>query len=392
MHDPVTLSRQPTEPFGGDLAAALIRAVTVFALLYLFLTGIKGLGDGFRSLGSDILNTFFASTSNPLIGLMIGILATTLVQSSSVSTSLIVALVAAPEDPLPIVNAVPMIMGANIGTTVTNTIVSLAHMGRRDEFRRAFAIATCHDFFNFITVAILLPLELATHFLTRSATWLAAHLGGFGGIEYESPFKASLGLVLKPVKGLTHIVTDSELVQAILLIAVSVAIILVALFTLVKVLKSLVQSKVEVFINKALGSSLVLGVIIGIVVTVSVQSSSITTSLLVPLGGAGIITLRQAFPITVGANIGTTVTALLANLAVSGVNATAGLTIALVHLLFNLSGTMMILPVPWIREIPLNAARSLANIAVESRRWAVLYVMLLFYGVPALLAFWNKIF
>ena len=275
---------------------------------------------------------------------------------------------------------------------MTNTIVSLAHMGRRDEFVRAFSIATCHDFFNFMTVAVLLPLELATGFLRKTATYLATSLGGIGGIEYESPLKNSLKIALKPVKELIHLLTQSERAQAVLLIIVSGVLIVGALLLVVKMLRSLVQSKVEVYITKALGSGVVLGVVIGIIATIAVQSSSITTSLLVPLGGAGVITLRQAFPITVGANIGTTVTALLATMAVSGENASAGLTIALVHLLFNMIGTLAILPFPRIRDIPLVLARRLALVAVESRKWAVVYVMLLFYGVPALLAFLNRVF
>ena len=135
-------------------------AVTVLVLLFVFLVGIKGMGDGFKLLGEDVLDSFFRATSNPFMGLIVGLLATTLVQSSSVSTAMIVGLVASPENPLPIANAIPMVMGANIGTTVTNTIVSLAHMGRREEFQRAFSVATCHDFFNFIAVAVFLPLEI----------------------------------------------------------------------------------------------------------------------------------------------------------------------------------------------------------------------------------------
>jgi sodium-dependent phosphate cotransporter len=122
-----------------------------------------------------------------------------------------------------------------------------------------------------------------------------------------------------------------------------------------------------------------------------VQSSSITTSLLVPLAGAGLITLTQAFPITIGANLGTTVTALLAALAVTGPNARWGITIALVHLLFNLSATLVIFPYQRIRNIPLAAARRLAAVAVRSRRWALLYVTILFYGIPALFALLNRL-
>ena len=108
-----------------------MRGLLVVALLYLFLVGVNGLGSGFRALGEGVLDSFFAATENPFAGLMIGILATTLVQSSSVTSAMIVGLVAAPENPIPVANAVPMIMGANIGTTVTNTIAALAHMGRK---------------------------------------------------------------------------------------------------------------------------------------------------------------------------------------------------------------------------------------------------------------------
>jgi sodium-dependent phosphate cotransporter len=131
--------------------------------------------------------------------------------------------------------------------------------------------------------------------------------------------------------------------------------------------------------------------LVGLVVTAMVQSSSITTSLLVPLAGAGLITLRQAFPVTLGANVGTTVTALLAALAVSGVNASAGITIALVHLIFNLSGILLIFPIEHFRRIPLSAAQWLANTAAESRRWALAYVAVLFYGLPALFALMNNV-
>ncbi len=368
----------------------LARVLTVLALLFIFLLGVNGLGDAFKSLGRGLLDSFFQATENPFMGLMVGILATTLVQSSSVSTSLIVGLVAAPENALPIANAVPMIMGANIGTTVTNTIVSLAHMGRRDEFYRAFSVATVHDFFNYMAVAALLPLEMATGYLQKSATWLSSSLTGFGGVEYDSPIKGVLKAALKPIKGAIHAVGDSERLQAVLLILVSGLLIYFALMFLVKVMRGAMSSRVETMVSRGLYTSPIVAMILGVVVTVMVQSSSITTSLLVPLAGAGLITLGQAFPITIGANIGTTITAFLAALAVTGPNALAGLTIAVVHLLFNVSATALIYPVKRIREIPLNAARRLARIAVKSKTMAIAYILILFYGLPALFALLNR--
>ena len=106
------------------------RVFAILGLLFVFLMGVRGLGGGFRLLGEDLIQSFFAATENPFIGLVVGLFATTLVQSSSVTTSMIVGMVAAPENPLPLANAVPMVMGANIGTTVTSTIVSLAHLGQ----------------------------------------------------------------------------------------------------------------------------------------------------------------------------------------------------------------------------------------------------------------------
>ncbi|MEJ2312568.1 MAG: hypothetical protein P8Y11_09245 [Gemmatimonadales bacterium] len=71
--------------------------------------------------------------------------------------------------------------------------------------------------------------------------------------------------------------------------------------------------------------------------------------------------------------------------------ASAAITIALVHLLFNVTATVLIYPVPAIRGIPLTAARKLAEAAVRSRRWALGYVIGLFYGLPALFAILDQL-
>ena len=106
---------------------------------------------------SELLN-------NPVVGVMIGVLVTVLVQSSSTSTTIIVGLVAAN---VPVKTAIPMIMGSNIGTSVTNTIVSFTQMSDRNEFRRAFACATVHDMFNWLSVFILVTVEVCTGYLEK---------------------------------------------------------------------------------------------------------------------------------------------------------------------------------------------------------------------------------
>ena len=383
---------QPPEPVRRWLEHPLVRLLTVVLLLYLFLVGVNGLGSGFKLLSRDLVGSFFAATENPFIGLMVGILATTMMQSSSVTTALVVGLVAAPENPLPVANAIPMVMGANIGTTVTNTIASLAHLGWREDFRRAFAVATCHDFFNYLAVLVLLPLELLTGFLGRSAAFLSGLLGDLGGAEYESPIKGAIKAGSEPIQRAVEALTPSVGWAATVYIVVSAAIIFASLMAIVSVMRRTMHSRVERLVSRAFENNAIIAMAVGLIATVMVQSSSITTSLLVPLAGAGILTLPQAFPITLGSNIGTTVTALLAALAATGANAAAGLTIALVHLLFNLSGILLVYPVPRVRRIPLDAARKLADIAVRSKALAILYVLVLFYALPALFAVLGRTF
>ena len=367
------------------------RALTVLLLLFGFLVGVKALGAGFKLLGGDAIDAIFAATANPFMGLIVGILATTVVQSSSVTTAMIVGLVAAPEAALPMSNAVPMIMGANIGTTVTATLVALAHMGRREEFERAFPVAVCHDVFNYLTVLILLPLEMATGYLRRAAETLADVLQGVVGFDYDSPFADALSAAVVPIEFIVAQLFEVSQVQGVAIILVSGGIIFTSLFLLVKVMRSLVRTRVEGLVTNALGSSAVLAILVGVTVTVMVQSSSITTSLLVPLGAAGLLRLEQALPITIGANIGTTITALLAALAGSGANAGFGLQIALVHFMFNLTGLVVIYPLKVTRNIPLRGARYLTTLALRSRRLTLLWVAILFYGVPALLLFVDRV-
>ena len=380
-----------TSPEKPELTSVIRRILSVVFLLFVFLLGVKGLGDGFKLFGTDFLDSFFSLTANPFVGIFVGVLATTLVQSSSVSTSMIVGLVAAPENPLPLANAVPMIMGANIGTTVTNSIVSLAHMGRRDEFERAFSVAACHDFFNILAVMVLLPLELMTGYLRSIASFLSTVVVGVGGFTYESPFKALLSFAFAPIQSLAEAMFNVAWGQAFFLVGISAALIFTALWLIVKLMRSLVISRIETAVASALGSSAVFAMVIGVIVTVMVQSSSITTSIMVPLAAAGILKLEQAFPITIGANIGTTITAMGAALAVSGPNALAGVEIAIVHLFFNLSGTILIYPVKRIRQVPLQAAKMLTAAAVRSKKLALFYVATMFYGFPALLIYVTQL-
>lgn len=356
------------------------RAVVVLILLYLFLAGVSALSEGIESMGSGFQEGLFSSVSNPLAGLFVGILATVLVQSSSVTTSTVVGLVGT--GLLGVNDAIPVIMGANIGTTVTNTLVSLAHVRHSQEFRRALASATVHDFFNVIAVAVLLPVELTTRVLSRSAEALTRNLVGSGGTTYKSPIKEAVKTPVKWVTDLYEGLGLSGNVLGTVLVITGLLAILLALAFITGNMRKLVADRVERSVNAVLSQGGgVVAMVIGLIITIAVQSSSITTSMLIPVAASGAITLENVYPVTLGANVGTTVTALLASLATGRPEA---LTVALVHTIFNVSGIILLYPFPPARRIPLRLARGLADLAVQRRSIAVAYVVGAFIVIPAL--------
>jgi len=274
--------------------------------------------------------------------------------------------------------AIPMIMGANIGTTITNMIVSIGHINRSNEFRRAFAAATVHDFFNVMAVIILFPLEMIFGILEKSAIGLGNLF--FGKVTTDEVFHSPIKTAIK--WGSNHLETLSS-GNNVLLIVISVLLTFTMLFSIVKVLRSLVLNKVEVFFDQYFFRSAITAFSFGVILTILVQSSSITTSTIIPLAGAGVLTLRQIYPFTLGANIGTTVTALLASLTL---NVTA-MVAAFSHLFFNIFGIILIYLNPLLRDIPMKFAKWIANVAIQNKALPIIYLLIIFFGIPLLIIF-----
>ena len=358
----------------------VVRASFVFGLIYTFLVGVSSLESGIKVMGADTQESLFSSVSNPGAGLFIGILGTVLVQSSSASTSVIVGLVGT--GALGVGDAVPMVMGANIGTTVTNTLVALAHMRQSEEFKRAFAAATVHDFFNLMAVGVLLPVELATGVLSTLAENISSRLVGSAGSEWKSPIKKWVKEPVGWLKDLGDAIGAAGNVLGTFLVIVGLVIILLSLAYITKNMRQLVADRIEASLNRVLGTGAgMVAMVLGLLITISVQSSSITTSIMIPLAAAGVVTLRNIYPVTLGANVGTTITALLAALAASRPEA---LTVGIVHTLFNLGGIALLYPIPAVRDLPVRAAENLARIAVSRRVIAIAYVVTAFIVIPLL--------
>jgi len=352
--------------------AKILKTLQIVATVYFFLLSIKLLGHSFQMFGEGFAESMIQMTSDPFAGLIIGIVATSVIQSSSTTTSIVVGLVAG--NALSLANAIPIIMGANIGTTVTNTLVSMGHISNRIEFRRAFSAGVIHDLFNVCSVLVLFPLELKFHFIARSALKMETLFAGAGGMKMFNPLK----FVLNPVISLVDKLISPLPYAPLILMILSLVLLFAALTYLVRTIRSLMLSKLELIINDYLFRNDFLGFFLGILMTAIVQSSSVTTSLIIPLAGAGLISLRQIFPYTLGANIGTTVTAILAALATGS---EVAVTVAFSHLCFNIFGIFIFYP---LRKIPIGLASFIGNKAGKSTRNLIIFVCiyLMLYIIP----------
>ncbi|MCA6074372.1 Na/Pi symporter [Fulvivirga sedimenti] len=356
-----------------------IRILVILSAVFIFLFSIELMGESFGRLGEEVAESILTATSNPFIGLFIGLLVTALIQSSSTTTSMIVALVAAGS--ITLSNAVPMIMGANIGTTLTSTIVSLGYIAKRDEFKRAIAAGTVHDFFNILTVLILFPLEYYYGLISSLAQEITSLLG------IVSPAQESIDVGFK----LFRLIPVTEvIVEKIGMPFVSIALSFVLLFGSIKILSNIIskilmgesQEKLRLFLFEQPFKSFLWGIL----VTGSVQSSSVTTSLVVPFAATGKVRMDGIMPFILGANIGTTITAFIAAMFKSELV----VSIAITHLIINVIGVLIFLPIPFMRRSLIRLAELFGELTARYRITGFMYIILMFFLIPFTLIYTNR--
>ncbi|CAG0898971.1 unnamed protein product [Cyprideis torosa] len=403
------------------VASTIIKILGALGLLFTFICTLDLLSGGFRLLTGRTTGDIFSQSEllqNPVVGVIIGILATVFVQSSSTSTSIIVSLVTT--GVIKVRDAIPIIMGANMGTSVTNTIVSLTHAGNVQEFGRAFAGATVHDMFNLLTICFLLPIEIITGYLERITGAITKNIhGGIGEDENPEFLKVITDPVTKLIvqidKGLLNdwstgrepldnetllkvynqegpclLCKDSlaDIPAGIILVVSSLVLMITCLIFLVKILHALLKGSIATVIQKTVNAQFVgsgyVAIAVGAIMTFLVQSSSVFTSALTPLVGIGVIEVDRVYPLTLGSNVGTTSTAILAALTAEGDDLRRSLQAALCHLFFNISGILLFYVVPAMRW-PLPLCKTLGNTVAAYRWFAFVYVLGVFFVIPALL-------
>lgn len=430
--------------------------VLLLGFLFIFICSLSFLGDSFQLVGGKTAGKAFSKNkilSNPVAGLMIGVLATVVLQSSSTTTSIVVSMVGGGEL-LTVSLAIPIIMGANIGTSVTNTIVSLGQITNKDDFRRAFAGATVHDVFNWLSVLVLLPLEIATGYLERLSAEIvhSLKLHTDTGVNKNfltvitKPFtdliiqidkdvikKIAMGeladesqtiiqhLCCDKIKNASHVIVNETIIETFkevkvncgyckfmfesvsrddgwsdvavgaVLLVIALFLICACLVAIVKLLHSLLRGQIAHLIRKFVNADFpgkcsyftgYLAILFGAGMTMIIQSSSVFTSSLTPLVGIGVLTVERMYPLTLGSNIGTCVTGILAAFATDSSKIKNSLQIALCHLLFNISGMVIFYPLPFFRP-PIAAAKFLGMETAKYRWFSIVYLIFAFFLFPA---------
>lgn len=345
--------------------------------LLLFIFAIDLLTVAMSHLNNDVAESILLATRNPFVSLFIGLLMTALIQSSSTVTASVVAVVASGH--LSLEQAVPMVMGANIGTTLTSTLVSLSYIMSNREFKRAFSAGMLHDIFNISTVIILLPLEVYFRFLSKLSISIAHFF-----ITDES---LSAPIVFNKV--FTRPISEwiSETIN-IPFVTMILSVFLV--FAAIKILSTAVYKAFVVNsfqdINKLIFKNPYMAFVYGTFFTAAVQSSTVTTSLVVPLVANKKVSVKKAFPFIIGANIGTTITAAIAAI----YKTEAAIALAIVHFLFNLIGALIFLPFPTLRNIPVILAMYIGKRTVKNKFLGFAYILLTFFIIPFLLIYFSN--
>ena len=375
-------------PLDGK-AKEIANWIAVIIGIWVLLNGVGMIGDGFKGIAGDRAEELFSFAENPFVGLAIGIVATAIIQSSSTTTSIVVGMIAGG---LPLNIAIPMLFGANMGTSVTSTLVALGLAGNKKQFQQGFSMATVHDFFNLIAILIFFTLEMLTGFLGKTATAIAPALSGSGEGVVSGIFESIgdfIDMITEPLVGLAGSLVEplGDVWGGVVLAVLGIVLILFSIQFIGNILNALLVGKAQDILYAALGKNAFVGVLSGAAITTLVQSSSTTTALTVPLAASGKFKVRTLFPFVVGANIGTTFTGLIAAFSASGAEAEAAMAGALVHTLFNTFSAILILSVPFLRKLPPMGSDWLAAMATKNKLYVFAWIGGVFFLIPILAVF-----
>lgn len=374
------LSGLGTVPKFGLWLRSLQVGLTIL-LIFIFLLALELITIGGKQLGENYAQEIIRITARPFPALFIGLLATAIIQSSSTITSSIVAMVAS--GILSLEAAIPMVMGSNIGTCVTSLIVALGNMGTPKAYKRGFSTASSHVIFNIVSALLFLPLEIETGILGKISHYLAVKISSWSPLGQG--WFLFHDLLLEPAAGFLESATFH---QPFLILPLSFILLFICIFSLTALFRFLISGEPGIKRVTAALRNPVLSLFSGIGLTAAIHSSSVTTSMAVMLAATEKVSPKKLLPFVMGANMGTTVTALIAAIGRSE----AALAIAICHFLFNLLGVLIFFPFPPIRKMLYQLAKWAGVMAMRYLWFAFAWILMLFFALPFLVIFLSEKF
>jgi sodium-dependent phosphate cotransporter len=315
---------------------------------------------------------------HPLTAFFFSVFITVVMQASFI-TEFAVLFAAASLISLPV--GIALVLGGNVGTCITNTVVSFINFSEKGQFKKAFSASVVHDLFNILMVLVILPAELSTQFFSKQMLSLAHWLGA----NQTEP----AGNLLPVPAALNDFFTHSPFLKTFsysVLTLIAVLATVAGILLIVVNLKKLFLERMGTTLKERVFTSKLKSVGCGIGFTFLVQSSSISTSLVVPLVGNGTIKLTRAFYYLIGCNVGTAIVTVVMTLPIIWNNHAYGTAVALGHLIFNFYGVLLMLAIPAIATmLCLFASRIAAYIENFSRLKLGLILASLYYILPLVL-------
>lgn len=417
-----------------------LKLLAIFSTLYFFMWSSGLLSQAFNLASYHYAGNFIRTSGflqNPLIGLMVGVITTVVFQSSGAVTSVLVTIVGS--GVLTVRQSIPIIMGANLGTSVTNTVVSLIVYRKKQNFEIAMTAGIVHDMYNMMSVVFMLPIELLFHPLERMSMWMLGWFGSTSRTAAEIGQVQFLSHLVKPLVDLIIVIDKdktasldpnvivpsnvslirrccneerigSELVcharcvslfsylefddnvVCILLLIMAMVTLFTCLIFVVKVTKSLLGGKLLNWVaNLArreykFPCSMFVGylfIVVGLVITVILHSSGVFTSMLVPLAGGDVLNLMQIYELTLGSNVGTTTTGIFAALSAQSKYPIETLQVALCHFLFNVAGILMFYSFPHT-TLPIWASKKFGMYSAQNLWFSIIYLIIVFLVAPSI--------
>lgn len=370
-----------------------VRWLLVLLSILVIIIGINLILDGVYGFGTFSTTQMYQVAKDPLIGVLIGILATALVQSSTTTTTLTVTAVGTGIVSVPV--AIPIILGANIGTTITAMLVAFSYMGERREFKRAFTVAAMHVWFNVLVILFLFVVELLFHpFRTISGAIATEITLTTGGSLPTSDVMTRLFDPPTQLLGMNGLIGSigNPSISAIVCLVVGTAFILFAVRAMSSQIRTITAATVTSIMDKVINPenspkatilSNFWSFILGVLFTLMVTASSVTVASMQPVAVSGVVKQKPLLGVILGANVGTTVTAMFATFAIVSDQGEFAIQAALIHLIVNLTGALLVLCIPQLANVIIHLAEKTANLTARSYSITLATIGTLYILVPS---------